>query len=748
MADLRHQTLDFRWGRALRPLRSKVYGLKSFSICVICGFLCFLCSMANGGQALPDDVQAKAFFELVNLEYPGLEDVKAAVESEDYARAKDLLVRYYKTRTHPGWYWDKPPKHGLFSGHDDTSAADVLARKFTILLKTAQLERKIDWSASPFRDREWPWLLNRHQFFQALGREYARTGDEKYAAAFNEIITDWIVSNPVPAERSRRTSSWRTIEAGIRTFSSWQVAWQVFKDSPSFTTDARILMLKSFAEHADYLAKYPAGGNWLLMECNGLLHIGALFPEFKDAPKWRQTAIDRLMSQMATQVYPDGAQFELSSSYHNVSLWSFLHPALLSRIADRVTFPTEYFDGLRRMMAYNAGIIRPDGKAPMLNDSDLGDQMERISDPMRQLGAERMPEVRALLDMPRAKKSVFFPYAGIFCMRTGDEPDDLYLMMDAGPFGAGHQHEDKLDVEVYAYGRPLIVDPGRYSYAVGAPFRVAGAHNLILVDGLGQHRRKTDRGKWIVKEPAPGNRWVPGDGFDYAEGTYDDGFGPENDRSVMHVRKIFFIKPEYWIVADVLFGEGEHKFEQLWHFMPGQVEAGPGLAKTSSPDAANLAVVRSDGADVRVVEGEERPVLGYYSPWYNEREPAPTAVFTRTSEVPTVFETVLYPCPAGETVVPEVNPLRCLVDGKRPRPGQVSAISIRLPEREDVFIICHDRELVDKPKRFLDFEFTGEAVWIRTDRKGAVKKVLTLEGRELLRRGRPVAFGENAMPGP
>jgi hypothetical protein len=660
-----------------------------------------------------DDAQAGAFFELVNLDYPGLEAVKAAVRSGDYGQAKAHLAQYYRTRTKPGWYCKEPPEGGLYPSLETTTADDVLARRFTISSKTAQLERKIDWAVNPYNDREYTWLLNRHTFFLEIGRAYLRTGEEKYAQAFNEIVTDWITSNPIAEAGGTSRDSWRTLEAGIRMFNTWQMGWQSFKGSPSFTTDARIMMLKSFAEHADYLVKNPRGGNWLLMETNGLLHVGAMFPEFKDAQEWRETAVNRLVEQMRVQVYPDGAQFELTTSYHSISLWNLLHPVILMHTARNFELPKEYIARLEEMFRWSAGVTRPDGKAPMLNDADQHEILRRVQDPARKIGGDKLPEIRDLLDIKPESKSVFVQYSGISCMRA----QDLYLMMDAGPYGAGHQHEDKLNLEVYACGRPFVVDPGRFTYtAEGAPFKGTGAHNTILVDDHGQHRRGVDRSKWIVNEPAPGCRWISDDDFDYAEGVYYDGYGSENEIGVTHTRKVFFVKPEYWIVVDILNGDGEHKLEQMWHFMPGKVAVEPGGARTLNDDA-NLTVVRSDGAQARIVEGEDRPILGYYSPLYNIREPSSTVVFTRTSATPVAFEAVLYPS-KGAAVVPEVRPIHCLVDGKRPRPGQVSAISIRLPEYEDIFVVCHDPESVGKVKRFLGCEFAGEALWMRTDLRG------------------------------
>lgn len=675
---------------------------------------------------MTNDPVAKQVFDLLNLDYPGLESVKAAVQLGVYDTATEALIQYYKSRKQPRWYTDELERC-LWVFQDDASPDDVLARKFTLLLKTAQLSHQIDWKANPFGDREWAWILNRHQFFQTLVKAYQCTGDEKYPAGFNEIIADWIIRCPVPAQAANNSAEWRTIEAGIRMMSSWPIAWHMFQNSPSFTAHTRMLMLKSFAEHADYLMKFPTGGNWTLTENNGLLHVGVLFPEFKDAPEWRATAVKRLVQEMRNQVYPDGAQFELTTSYHNVSLFNFLQPVILKRFADDVNFPPEYYDGLRRMMQFNMGIMRPDGFWPMINDSDLDTVQNNVIKPAIVLGANEVPELKSILSMKPAEKSTFFPYAGIICMRTGSKPQDLYLMMDAGPYGAGHQHEDKLNLEVYAYGRPLVIDPGRYSYHVGGPFRMASAHNVILVDGMGQNRFSTDRNRWIVREPASGIRCTTTEEFDYAEGVYDEGFGSHNDMSVAHIRKIFFVKPEYWIVVDVLTGQGTHQTDELWHFTPGPLETGEGYARSAVVDSANLAIVSSDAGAVRVVRGEETPVLGYVSYRYNEREPSPTAVFSRKVEMPAVFETVLYPSPAGKSVLPQVTRIHCLVEGRRAPDGALSAISIRTPEYEDFFVACHKPELIDKIKRFLDYGFTGEVLWLRT-KSGKVVKALSLDG--------------------
>jgi len=45
------------------------------------------------------------------------------------------------------------------------------------------------------------------------------------------------------------------------------------------------------------------------------------------------------------------------------------------------------------------------------------------------------------------------------------------MIIDAGPYGTAHQHEDKLNFELYAYGNHLVVDPGTYRYNEDSPWR-------------------------------------------------------------------------------------------------------------------------------------------------------------------------------------------------------------------------------------------------------------------------------------
>ena len=258
--------------------------------------------------------------------------MKTAVAKGDLAAAKRALAQL-----------PQPPDAEVVSRRREgrpkpekpnTARADrVLRHEMESIGLRHQFGPEIDWTfdlttapgSNYAPNNEWTWQLNRHADWSALARAYRDTGDERYAREFAAQMMQWVRTCPVPESAANGArSTWRTIEAGIRAAQVWPNLFYHFLLSPEFTDEALVTMVKSFAEHAMYLLPHPTTGNWLCMEGNGLFHVGVLFPEFKDAAKWRDTAVEWLYAEMENQVYPDGVQIELSSGYHHVSLSNFL----------------------------------------------------------------------------------------------------------------------------------------------------------------------------------------------------------------------------------------------------------------------------------------------------------------------------------------------------------------------------------------------------------------------------------------
>ena len=538
----------------------------------------------------------------------------------------------------------------------DTRAADAVLNH---MFWGHHLGDDIDWTSNrrdptdPAFTREWTYSLNRFDQWPTLGRAYWQTGDEKYARGWIAQMRDWVEDNPyLLYGTGNNTLTWRTIEAGIRCSGSWPDSLQYFLGSPSLKPDDLVVFMKSWIEHARHLMRitleHPApGGNWVTMECNGLGHLGILFPECRDARKWVLTAVDRLTAELDRQVYPDGAQKELTTGYHQVARRNFVD---LYRLAHRngTAMPGKYLAGLERMYDYNLKAMTPEGCLPPLNDAGYTRMLDSLAEGVELFEREdfRWGATKGLEGTPPAYTSVTFPYAGQYVMRSGWERDDLYLLFESGPFGIGHQHEDKLSMFIYGMGRVLLTEAGTYSYDQSKFRRYvlgAWAHNTILVDGQEQHRRGL-RETYETEKPLD-NLWISTDRFDAADGVYDDGYGPKRDKSVTHERVVVFVRPDYWVVADWLHARGEHTYDILWHLNSDNAKHDPKtLAAWGADDGvANLLVTPAPtaGLSLNIVKGREDPVLGFAPA--RKKKPIPVLNYRLQARGPARLAWVLTP---------------------------------------------------------------------------------------------------------
>lgn len=606
------------------------------------------------------------FFAMLDLSRPDLAQVKKAVDQSDWPAARHALAEHMRTRTTPNWSGE-----GINGPRRDARgrlADDAIEHRFSSIGIPVRFGDDINWLYNPTTEpgsqyavnHEWTWQFNRHPFWAALAEAYRRTGDEKYAAEFVAELKSWMHDCPVPLDEpaNRPFSPWRTLEAGLRMTNAWPNAFFGVLGSRAFDDDALVLMLKGFADHAQYLEKFQTGGNWLATETNGLYHVGFLFPEFKDAARWRAEALDRFSREIGAQVYPDGVQIELAPGYHGITLDHFLGPVDVAARAG-VEPPADYVRRLEPMFDDFEYLMQPTRQTPPLNDSSVRDVRRYMT-----LGARLYPQRQDFLWLatdgaegrPPAETSHEFPYGGQMVMRSGWDPGALWALMEVGPFGFMHQHEDKLGVLATAYGTPLLVEGGNYTYDASQWRRyvlTSRAHNVVLVDGMGQNREREPRATFVVKEPLP-HVWESTPRFDHAAGYYTEGWGAHADRIVKQTRHLWFFKKEKcFVVADDLepLDGKPHTYEALFHLnAPGAAAAGLRV-DTKNPDGPNLAVYGIGPDAVRIVKGQTKPeVQGWISLGsnYGGLRQVPTAVFSKTAvQGPTSMVYVLYPTPAG-----------------------------------------------------------------------------------------------------
>jgi hypothetical protein len=585
-------------------------------------------NMGNGENNLSGTGPLLSDREFFGSCLPGtaeMEPVRAAAERGDYPGARRAFGRLIRENLRPDLFfrvpYEVPENFYKWPEENDLEAAGRICRNELISCGTLHaFGGEVDWFANPTFNgyKEWTWQLSRHNEWKHLAKVYRDTGDEKYARAAASLFESWVKQALVPPEDTEGgdTLCWRTIECGIRMGANWPYVLHSFYKSPAFTDDIIVDWYKSVREHGRRLRLRHRQGNWLIMEMNGLAQIGILYPELAEAEAWYDYAVKKLGEELDRQIYPDGFQYELSTNYHFVVINNY-HRLMLVMEAYGKKAPALYAEKLERAAELYVKIMRPDGRVPDINDGNdhyaasflgtLGDLFpeNKVFRWVVSGGKEgREPDYR----------SIALPYSGFMIMRSGWGKDQLWALFDGAPFGTGHQHEDKLNLLVYAGGKAVLTEGGNYAYDSSEMRRYVlstRSHNTMRLDGEDQNRRLNYRWREEDISAHSGLKYRIEEDFDYAEAEYNEGYGPGADRSVSHRRGILFLKKvpaglcPFFVVIDRFFsGEDKgHFYEILWHLNEDPVEL-----RGNRVSCGEFGILCSGGpGGIALVKGQEYP---------------------------------------------------------------------------------------------------------------------------------------------
>jgi hypothetical protein len=595
-------------------------------------------------------------FENMNMDYPGLEKVSSAWKKGNLEEACRNLLEYYKAGNTAQHLRKMQPEK---SSKTEVVADTILNDVFVIQNVRGQLpylaDGHRDWHyKGPNNDREWAWLSNRHSQILQVFLTYFETGNPKYARYIDLFLRDFIIkSMPYPGVKSSN-SVWRGLEVSFRA-KVWSQIFYGLLNSEYLSPATRLLMLSSLPDHAHYNRYFHAENNWLTMEISALATIATNFPEFKNSTEWLNYSIETMTNSMKGQVYDDGAQTELTSHYHITALNNF---ELFKEICVRANrqLPVFFNQTLEKMQNYLASTMRPNGTGILNNDGDLDNNRQRIVKAAHTYGRDDWKFVATNGHegkKPEMGPSFFFPWAGQLISRSGYDADAHWSFFDIGPWGSGHQHNDKLNIAVSAYGRDLLVDAGRFAYTgeVAAKFRryATGSqgHNVLLFDGKGQ-----GPGVPVTSSPVSDKDYLITDEYDFARGSFDHFIDLEG--TCNHTRTLFYSRGDFWVVVDQVSTDRPRKVEALWHWHPENKLKIENDKVYTSNEKGNLQIIPAGNQkwEVKMVKGQEDPeIQGWYSPEYNKFEPNPTTIFSTQIEGDDTFVWVLYPSDKEEKLV-------------------------------------------------------------------------------------------------
>lgn len=642
-------------------------------------------------KPLPPDSH---FFCTLDLAAPALASVHEAVRQNDYRKARTCLAAHFRARTAPIFPWQRIEV-------DLPRIEAALRREFVELGQWHRFENRIDWSADDIANPNWGWEFNRHAWWMSYTQAYLDDPERnaRFARALFAELADWIATSPVsliyhslhPGDR------WRHLEVGIRLLHWTRIILQL-KHSPLLDDDLLVDWLKSIYVHARHLeVNAELFTNRGATEAQGLFVAGLGFPEFADAGVWRAAAIERIEGMLRHDITPDGVENEFSPAYHSIIVRDLVGMRELAH-ANGVSLSPVIEGTLLKLFDFLLHLAEPDRRLPLLNDSYsfTNDEFMAIA---AKLYPQR-PEFKWLAThgadgVPPMATSRLFPSAGHVVMRSGWEREACYLLMDAGPFGTSHGHEDCLSLSVNGYGIRHLIDCGPYDYVDAHPCRIYSKSSygktIPLVDDLSQNRqgalgqkRNVDVrvGEPPIRPPYVWDHatpvvWRTHPRCDYACGVYGllegETWGPQLDRSVVVRRHVFFLKPATWIVIDDFrpVDERPHIYSGLFQCNADEVGVDPVANRVTIQlqpgdfDPATRAVVTAvqpsltvtpltfPGLVLTAVKGREVPTL---SGWQFEKStswkkhPIPTVRYdlpATAGEVRIAY--VLAAAPAGVT---------------------------------------------------------------------------------------------------
>ena len=623
------------------------------------------------------------FCEELDPTVKGLEGIDVTFREKGLCAAEKQLADFIRGFLRPDDYLKTPlydfDSHWVFMGKDMLAAAeDVISGKLCSAGGIHQFPGgKIDWNFNPTYNGylEWPWQLNRHHQWKCLGDCYRKTGDEKYAECYAEQLMSWCEQVICPTETRQFASAddnygWRTIEAGIRMRKNWHYAFHCMYRSPALTDHVITTYFKSVWEHAYRLTTANTSGNWLIMELVGVAHICILYPIFKSTSEWKKYAYLRLEKELDDQIYPDGFQVELSTNYHDVIIHNYDMLMFTAEIMGE-DVPKTLAAKLKKLFLLDIKIVCPDGRYPDLNDGGRGLLAEWCRMGMRYYRDDA--QIRYFATEGKEGElpdytSVALPYSGHAYMRTGWGSKDIWMFMDAGPFGKSHQHEDKLNVLMFAYGKNLLPDSGNYAYDNSEMRRFilsTYSHNCGLVDGKPQDRRPSQSWSRDMVDQRSDMKWRFTGEIDAVEGEYTNGFGASRI-DVTHKRKLLFFKqgigktkPFAVVVDRYLANDGkEHEFATSFQLDNKDYTENGEVFTQDHGNGVTLSLISS--ATRRVLIGQKEP---YYIGWRKrgganskdfEHYKAPAVQYVACGMEKRIA-TVLYPSDNGETRIVSVR---------------------------------------------------------------------------------------------
>lgn len=534
---------------------------------------------------------------------------------------------------------------------------------------------KIDIRSDRFGSAKHVWEVNRMQFLLHIALLYKSSGDIRYLVLFCHHLGKWRNAN-----RYLVGVNWYSnIEVNLRLI-CWYFCWQVLdidnlrkRDSAieEFVTEAWWPMI---VEHAEYSYRHPSlcssANNHLISEYAGLFLAACKWniPHRASRLKYAQKGLER---EILKQNTVEGVNREEAAEYIQFIDDFFLIAAVVGDATGH-PFSGAYKERLHAMAGYMDAMLDSDFNYPMYGDGDDGFVLRPDAgghfnnfksllvsfatyfsdasfkraglawDEKNDLlfGSAGREKFDALTQAELRDGNSFFPQSGHFIFRKVSNGDagirETYMHLDAAPLGflsiAAHGHADALSFIFHVDGRPVLVDPGTFTYHTHKDLRrffvSTLAHNTVCVNGKNQAEQAGPtmwlnhyRAKVLACDENAGEVVATHDGY-RAEG-------------VSHTRRVQFDRDaNEFTITDTLRCEKPATVEIPFHLHPAaSIELRGTVAEVSVPECRRVSLELDEKLHYAIRTD------GWYSEHFGEKVPSRFLYAKKECEGETVFTT-------------------------------------------------------------------------------------------------------------
>ena len=530
----------------------------------------------------------KKLFEVINLDYKGLEKVKQYYEAGNYQLAANALLDYYRMRTdvvNPNvtllgttasamelnianqaldyrfYVRNFPETRGETDGVRDESK--------DIYYSFKNSDGTINWDlkVDGITDNEFKYQRHRHQWMVPQAKAYYMTKDEKYILSWKEVFTDWMKNYPCPEVIKDEYFPWSGLQIAERV-SSQADLMTYYIHSANFTPEWLSIFLTQYVDQVESIRKlYKPEGNILVTQLYSLTLAGVLFPELKKAEEWVEEGTRKLNEQIKEQFNPDGIQNELDPSYHVGAISDFYNAYEVAKENNKAHyFSADYMPSLRKATEFVMDLVYPNYSVENFNDTRSGRMQKSMLIKNFTRYAQMFPDNEGMKWMAtqgkEGKKPTYtlkaYEYSGYYMLRNGWDQDPSKVSMfilknNYNPKKKWHCQADNNTFSLFHKGRNFFPDAGVYAYSGDSQRNVyeqTAWHNTITI-----FENNIDQmlGKFIYKGTDGNTNYIVTENAAYIQKETPKSDVLNHRRSVFHVNHND-IDNGFFVLVDELYG--------------------------------------------------------------------------------------------------------------------------------------------------------------------------------------------------